>query len=222
MTDTTARIKKGGNNFEILVDLEEALKVKKGEGDLAIAVQTESIFTNLKSGDVAGKDLLETEFGTSEIMGVAEKIIKSGEVVLPTDYVNKEHEQKYKQAVDFLVKNAISPEGRPYTPDRILSALKEANVHIKNKPIDTQIAEIIEHIQKILPMKVEVKKVRVTIPAQYSGKAYGVITDFKKEEEWLSNGDLVATLDVPAGLLIDFYEKLNNIAHGSILSEEIN
>jgi len=34
MTNTTARVKKDGKHFEILVDLDEALKVRKGEGIL--------------------------------------------------------------------------------------------------------------------------------------------------------------------------------------------
>ena len=221
MTNTTARLTRNGKKYEILVDLEEALKVRKGEGNISAAVLTNSIFHNLKSGENAGKDILEKEFGTSDMMEISAKIIKSGEIVLPLDYVHKEQDQKLKQVVDFLVKNSVSPEGRPYTPDRILSALKEANVQVKNKAIDSQIPEIVEAVGRILPIKIEVRKIRVTIPAQYSGKVYGIINDFKQEEEWLSNGDLVATLGIPAGLLIDFYEKLNDVAHGSILGEEI-
>ena len=70
-------------------------------------------------------------------------------------------------------------------------------------------------------MKIEVKKLKVTIPAQHTGKAYGIINDFKESEEWLGNGDLVAVLNVPAGLEMDFYDKLNNVTHGAALTEEI-
>jgi ribosome maturation protein SDO1 len=218
---TTARIKKGGNHFEILVDLDEALKVKKGEGNINSAVLTEEIFTNLKSGEHAAKDVLEVEFGTSEMVAVAEKIIKNGEIVLPTEYKHEELEKKYKQIVDFLVRNATSPDGRPYTPDRIMTALKESNVNVKNKPIDSQINEILEQIQKILPIKIEVKKVKVTIPAAQSGKAYGVVSEYKKSEEWLANGDAIVNVEIPSGILMDFYEKLNNVTHGSALTEEM-
>jgi len=50
MTQTTARIKKNGKHFEILVDLEEAMKISKGGSNANItdAVLTETIFNNLK------------------------------------------------------------------------------------------------------------------------------------------------------------------------------
>lgn len=221
MTNTTARIRKEGDNFEILVDLEEALKVRKGQGNISAAVLTEAIFNNLKSGEHASKDMLEIAFGSTDLYEISEKIIKNGEVVLPTSYKNEEQEKKYKQVVDFLVRNAVSPEGRPYTPERIMTVLKEANINVKNGPIDTQISSILEKIQSIIPIKVEVKHVKITIPAQYTGKAYGVISEYKKYEEWLGNGDVVVTVEVPSGIIFEFYDRLNNITHGSALTEEI-
>jgi len=219
---TTARLKKEGKNFEILVDLDEALKIRKNEGgNISSAVLTEAVFYNIKSGEHASSEDLEKNFGSSDLNVVAERIIKKGDIVLPTDYLKEGHEQKYKQVVDFISKNAVSPEGRPYTSDRILTALKEAHVNVKNKPIDTQISDILEQLQKVLPIKIEMKKIKVTIPAQHTGKAYGVIQEYKESEEWLANGDLQAVLNVPAGLIMDFYDKLNNVTHGAALSEEV-
>jgi ribosome maturation protein SDO1 len=221
MTNTTARIKKGGNNFEILVDLDEALKVRKGEGDIARAVLTEAVFTNLKAGDHAARDVLEVEFGSDDLMVVSEKIIKNGEVVLPTDYVNQKRDNKYKQVVDFLVRNAVSPEGRPYTPDRVMTALKEANIDVKNKPIEEQIKRIIDDLARVLPLKMEIKNVKLTIPAAHTGKAYGIVSEFKKNETWLANGNLEIVVGVPAGLLMDFFDRLNSATAGAVLSEEL-
>lgn len=220
MTQTVARIRRGKNNFEILVDLEEALKVKKGEGNIAKAVLTDTVFYNLKSGEKAAKDILEIEFGTSDFYEICAKIIKNGEVALPSEYLKKETEQKYKQIVDFLSKNAISPEGRPYSPDKIMTALKEAKVVVKNKPIESQINEIVAEIQKIIPIKLDVKRVKITIPALYTAKAYSLVNEFKEDEEWLSNGDLIVKVAVPSGMIIDFYDKLNKLTHGACLAEE--
>jgi len=221
MTQTEARIKKEGKNFEILVELEEALKVKKGDGDIARAVLTNDIFYNLKSGEKASDENLKKEFGTSDFMQVAEKIIKNGDIVLPTEYLNKEQEQKYKQVVDFLAKNATNPEGKLYTPNRIMKALQEGNVQVKNKPIDSQIGEILSQIQKIIPIKIEIKKLKIMVPAQFTGQAYGVLNQFKESETWHNNGDLEITSNVPSGLILDFYDKLNKVTHGSALTEEI-
>lgn len=221
MAQTTARVKKGAKTFEILVDLDEALKFRKGEGNINSALLSGAVFYNLKSGEHASDGDLEEAFGSADLMQVAEKIIKNGEVVLPKDYVNEQQDKKYKQVIDFLVKNAVSPGGQPYTPDRIETALHEAHVNIKNKPLESQIADILAGLQKILPIKVEMKRICVTIPAIHSGKAYGVVSEYKESEEWLENGDVIVTVSVPAGLVMDFYDKLNGVTHGGALTEEV-
>ena len=221
MTQTEARVKKEGKNFEILVDLDEALKFKKGNGRLSSAVLTNDVFHNLKSGVKASSQELISAFGTDVFEEVCEKIIRNGEIVLPTEYLRKENEQRYKQIVDFLSKNAVDNNGRPYTPNRIMKALEEGNVQVKKRPIDSQISEIIEQLSKILPIKIEMKRMRITVPAQHTGKAYGVLQEFKQSEEWLSNGDLQVVVGVPAGLVMDFFDRLNGVTHGSALSEEL-
>ncbi len=223
MGNTTARITKGGKHFEILVDLEEAMKFRKDEpgANLGSAVLTNSIFHNLKSGELAGANDLDVAFGTSNVDEVSEKIIKTGEVVRTTESMKADQDQKYKQVVDFFSKNAVSPEGRPYTPDRIMKALSEAHVNVKNKPVESQVNEIIDQLSKVLPIKIEMKKVKLLVPAVHTGKAYGVIKEFMVSEEWQSNGDLEATVEVPAGLVFDFYDKINGVSHGAIMSEEV-
>ena len=218
---TTARIKKEGKNFEILVDLDEALKVRKGEGNINSALLSGAVFYNIKSGEHASAEDLVKGFGSADVMVVAEKIIKKGEIELTTEHRKEEQSQKYKQVVAFLVKNAVSPSGQPYTPDRIETALEEAGVNVKNKPVESQVSEILEQLQKILPIKIETKKIKVTIPAAHTGQAYGIVQEFKEKEDWQSNGDLVVVLNIPAGLVMDFYDKLNGVTHGSALSEEI-
>jgi ribosome maturation protein SDO1 len=221
MAQTNARVVKEGKRYEILVDLEEALKVRKSEdgANIGAAVLTDAVFHNLKSGEHASEADLMKIFGSTDVLEVGEKIIKSGEVVLPTDYKNEEMDKKYKQVVDFLVKNAVSPEGRPYTPDRIMKALHEAHVNVKNKPIDSQMTDIVDELSKVLPIKVEMKRLMITIPAQHTGKAYGVVNEFKESEEWLGNGDLKIIVSIPAGLEMDFYDKLNGVTHGAGMVE---
>jgi ribosome maturation protein SDO1 len=221
MAQTTARTTKQGKHFEILVDLDEALKVRKNAGNIHSAVLTNDVFYNLKAGDVASSEDLMKAFGTDNVIEVADKIIKNGEVVLPADFLKKEQEQKYRQAVDFLVKNAVSPEGRPYTPERIMKSLEEAKVNVKNRPVDEQIEEIIQQLKKVLPIKIEMKKIKVSIPAQFTGKAYGVISQYKEKEDWMPNGDLHVVLKMPTATMFDFYDKLNAVTHGSALSEEL-
>jgi ribosome maturation protein SDO1 len=221
MTQTTARIKQKGKLFEIIVDLEEALKFKKGESNW-LEIGGDRIFKDSKKGDVASKKDLEECFGTSDISEVAKKIVKDGEILLTQEFRDEERENKIKQVIDFLVRNTINPQNnRPHTPERIKSALEEAHVNIKNVPIENQIPEILEQIMKIIPIKVESKKFKLVIPAIYTGKIYNTINSYKEEENWMNDGSLEVIVKIPAGMSIDFFDKLNSMTHGAIISEEI-
>jgi ribosome maturation protein SDO1 len=221
MVQTVARIKKGAKHFEVLVDLDEAMRVRRGEGNVNVAVLTDAVFHNLKGGEHASDGDLEDAFGSSDVMSVAEKIIKEGEVVRTAESMKGEHDAKYKQIVDFLVRNAVSPEGRPYTPDRIMKALGEAHVNVKNKPIESQVDEILEQLSGVLAVKIERKKVKLVVPAIHTGKAYGIVKEFMVSEDWKNNGDLEVVVEVPAGLVMDFYDRVNSATQGSVLSEEM-
>ncbi len=221
MTNVTARIKKAGKHFEVLVDLDDAMKFRRGENSF-IQAETEDIFRDLKKGDKAPEaDLLEA-FGTADVNEIVKKIVKDGEVQTTQDFRDEEHEKKIKQVVDFLARNAIDPQTKnPITPERIKSALEQAHVNIKNSPVESQIKEILDSLTKIIPIKISTKKVKVTIPAMHTGKAYGVVSQYKESENWQNDGSLEIVVEVPAGVIMDFYDKLNGVTHGSALTEEI-
>ena len=221
MVNTTARIKKAGKHFEIMVDMDNALKIKKGELD-SINVEGDVIFSDIKKGERASSSDLNEAFGTDDVQEVAKTIITDGEVQTTQEHRSAEQEKKIKQVVTFLVTNAINPQsGNPYTPERIRSTLDEAGVNVKNVPVANQIQEIMDKITKILPIKLETKKVKIKVPAAQTGKVYGVIAQYKDSEKWLDNGDLEVIVKVPSGIIIDFYDKLNSITHGSAITEEI-
>ncbi len=223
MTQTTARIKKAGKHFEIIVDLEKALNFKKGEGSVVDFLEIDTIYSDSKKGFKAAEKDLKEAFGTTDVNSIAEKIVKEGEVLSTQDYRGEEKEKKLKQVVDYLASNTINPQtGNPHTAERIRSALEQAHIIIKNSPIADQIPEIVEKINSILPIKLETKKVKITIPAAYTGKAYGIVANFKDKEKWLDNGDLEVIASIPSGdQLFSFYEKLNSVTHGSAITEEI-
>ncbi len=221
MTNTLARIKKLGKNFEIIVDLDNALDFKKGKIQ-SIEAEGDKIFTDSKKGHVASPNDLKEAFGSSDVVEIAQKIVKEGEVQLTQEHRDESKKQKVKQVVDFLVNNAIDPQsGNPHTPDRIKSSLTQAGVNIKDIPIDKQINEIITSLSKVLPIKIETKKIKIVVPAIHTGKVYGIITQYKEQEKWLDNGDLEVIVSVPAGIVMDFYDKLNGVTHGAALTEEI-
>src|SRR6056297_267174 len=119
MTQTTARINKQGKNFEILVDLDEAMKFKKGESDF-LEPEGDKVFKDAKKGEFPSQSDLEDAFNTTNPGEIAKEIVKKGEVLLTEDYRDAEREKKFKQVVDFLSRNAINPQtGHPHTGERI-------------------------------------------------------------------------------------------------------
>ena len=221
MTQTTARIKKTGKNFEILVNMENALKFKKGEINF-IQADSSFIFKDLKKGERASETELKEAFGITDVNKIASEIVKKGEVLVTQEQRSAEQEKKFKQVIDFLSANSIDPKtGNPHTAERIKSALVQAHINIKNVPIENQIKEIIAEISKILPIKLETKTVRITIPAMHTGKAYGIVAQYKKDETWLDDGSLRVVVNVPSGIVMNFYDQLNSVTHGSALTEEV-
>ena len=221
MPRVTARIKVKGKHYEMDVDLDEALKFKAGKGDIMAAVISPRIFTDLKKGLKAGdKDLLDA-FGTTEAYEIAKKIITSGEVQKTQEFRDAERENKIKQVVNLIMKNASDQHGRPYTEERLKRAIDEVNFSFDNRPADQQMMELVEKLKTVIPIKIEVKRIKLIIPARFTGQAYGLLKEYKESEEWLSNGDLEAVIKIPAGMQIDFYYRINAIAHGAVRSEEM-
>lgn len=220
--NTIARIRQGKKHFEIIVDLDKALDLKKGISSSQDFLEIEKVFTDSKKGEIASGSDLKKAFGTEEIHEVAKKIVKNGEVVLHQEQRNEEKNKKFKQIVDFLVTNSINPKtGNPYTPETIKNALEQAHINVKNTPIENQVNEIIAEISKIIPIKIEMKKIKLTIPAMYTGATYGLINQYKEEETWLPNGDLNMIVNIPAGSVFNVFDKLNSATKGSVLTEEI-
>ena len=209
MVNVEARLKIKGKEFQVLVDVDKALEFKKQGGDIANVLVSNDVFYDLKKGLKASSSDLEQAFGSSDVNEVGEKIIKIGKIVLPSDYRKKEQGNKIRQVITFLAKNALDPStGQAISETRIEEAIEQSGVKIENKPIKQ-------------PIKIETKKLRIIIPSVHTGKVYGLVNEYKKKEDWLSNGDLQVIINIPAGLEMDFYDKLNSITHGSSIVEEI-
>ncbi len=221
--NVTARIKIKGKQFEILVDLDSALRYKKtGQGSIENILAVDAVFSDVKKGLHASTSDLKSAFDTEDIRGAAAEIIKHGEIQLPAEYRKREREDKVKQIVDFLARNCIDPRtGMPHTPSRIQAALDEARINVDDRPITEQIPAILKELQVQLPIRIETKKLRIKVPAVYTGNVYGLLHGIKDSEEWLSDGSLLCVVSLPAGMQSEFYDKLNKITHGSAITEEV-
>lgn len=223
MTDTIARLRSGKLIFETMVNLENSMRLKKGE-KIAIndVMRDVAIYLDQKKGMKAGKAELENVFGTTQLPLIVEQIVKKGQIEVTQEFRDEALETRKKQLIDFLIKNAIDARtNRCFTPDILNNAIREAGIKVDNKPVENQINSIIEKLKKIIPIKIETKKIKIKIPAVHTGRAYGLLQDYREKEDWLSNGDLEVVLNLPIGLQLDFYDKLNAVTHGSAITQEV-
>jgi len=221
MTQTVARIKKAGKHFEIMVDLDKALAFKKDEGGEDF-LEIDKIFADSKKGEVAPSSDLKDAFGTEGINEIAQQIVKGGEILIGQEHRDAKQEKKIKQVVDFLATNAVDPKtGNPHSPERVKNALEQSKVNIKDIPIESQINDILVEVSKIIPIKLETKRVKIIVAAVHTGQVYGIINPYKETEKWLDDGSLEVMVKVPSGIIMDFYDKLNSVTHGSAVTEEV-
>ncbi len=221
MVIVEARKRIGSKVYEISVEFDEAMKVKNDEGDITGALNSNAIYYDVKKGTTASQSDLENDFGTSDLHEVAKKIIKTGEIQKPQEFRDSEREKRVKQVVDLILRNAVDQHGKPYTEDRIRRAIDEIHYSFDGRPAEQQMKEVVEKLKPIIPISIQLKRVKLVIPAQYTGQVYGLLQTYKEKEEWLDNGDLQVIMAIPAGLQIDFYEKLNGVTHGAVMSEEL-
>jgi len=215
-----ARVSKGSEHFEILVDPEKALQFKKGidvsiENMLAI----KEVFKNSKKGERASASELEKAFGTTDVLKIASEIIRHGEIQLTTDQRRKLVEEKKRQIAEIISKQGINPKTKlPHPQQRILNAMEEAHMNVDPfKPARNQVEDVLAKIQEIIPVSVERVEIAIRVPMQYAGKANSVIRNMVsiKKEEWKSDAWIVV-VEISAGMQAEIYSKLNEITGGNV------
>jgi len=222
-----ARFNKANNNFEVLVDCDQAIALKNGQDvDMKDVLAAEEVFTDSKKGMEASPIAMKQVFGIDNPIEVAKEIIKKGEIQLTAEYKNKLREEKRKQIINIIHQNGVDPRTHaPHPITRIESVLDDAKVHIDEfKTAQQQITEVLKKLKPLLPIRFEIKQIEVKIPGKYSGKSYGMLKGFGRliKDEWLSDGSFYAVVEIPGGLEMDFYDKLNSITHGDNEAKVIN
>jgi len=217
---TTARLSRGGMDFEILVDPDLALRMKKGE-DVSTdnLLASHDIFSDAKKGErVSGEDL-EKVFRTTDVSTITKSIIQHGEIQLTTEQRRKFTEEKKKQISELISKQGVDPKTKnPHPQARILNAMDQAHVNIDPfKPAREQLNDILPKLQEILPISLEKVEIAISVPMAQAGKVSSEARHIApiKSEEWKSDA-WHAVMEIPAGMQSEIYEKLNNITHGNI------
>lgn len=216
-----ARLKTHGQNFEILVDCNNALAVRENKNvDMKNVLAAMRIFTDAKKGLEASESGMKQIFQTTDVEEVAKQIIKKGEIQLTSEYRNSLRENKRKQIINLIHRNGVDPTTHtPHPVTRIENALEEIKFHVDEfASIEEQLQDALKKLKPIIPIKFEVKEIAVKIGPEYAAKAYATVKKYGTilREEWRNNGYWVAVVEMPGGMESEFYEKVNKICHGEV------
>lgn len=215
-----ARLKKGGHNFEILVDPDLAYDYKSGEKpDLTDVLASEFVFKDSGKAEKASDEVMQETFQTLDHAQVAKIILEKGEVQLTSEKKKQMLENRRKQVVSIIARNALNPQtGTPHPPDRISRALEEAKFHVDlHKRAKEQVEPALKSIRPLIPIKIQTVQMAVKIPPEYAGKLYKTLHDFGevKKEDWRDASQYVL-IQIPGGMQDEFISAVSGQTHGEV------
>ncbi|MBI2084776.1 MAG: ribosome assembly factor SBDS [Candidatus Aenigmarchaeota archaeon] len=218
-----SRLTAQGQKFEILVDPNKAMDLKSGkavpmEEILAYPV----IYRDVRSTESVAESELQKVFGTKDAYKIAEVILKQGEIQLTTEQRREMVEQKRSQVAGLISKRGVNPQtNTPHPEQRILNAMHQAGVNVDPfSPAELQLAKIVEAIKKYIPLKFQNVTLQVKVPPQFAGRAFPIIKTGKVVgEQWLNDGSLQASVELMAGVMDEFIQKISNLTHGNFESK---
>jgi len=217
----TARLESHGERFEVLIDPDAALAMKRGEfdGELEDVIAARDVFENASRGDRPAEEALEEVFGTTDPMEIIPEVVERGEIQITAEQRKEMQEQKRRRLINTIARNAVNPQmdNAPHPPDRIESALEQAGFTVDPmEPVESQVDDALEALRPVIPIRFEEVTVAVQVPAEYAGSAQAQIRQFGDldREEWQADGSWVGVLTFPAGMQNDFYDLVNEHTSG--------
>jgi len=221
---TLVRYQTGSEKFEIMVDPDKGLAYKRGElGEVRNVLLVDTIFTDANKGEKASAEKLEKAFGTSDPLEVAEILFEKGIFQLNTQQRREMMEQKWRQIIHIISRTYVDPKTKlPHPPVRIENALEDVRVQIDPlKDAEEQVKDVVDALRHILPMSSDNVQIAIKVPAEYTGKSYGIAKDFGeiKRDEWQSDGSWIAVVELPAAMQVEMLEALGKSTQGNIQSK---
>ena len=214
-----ARLKKGKDTFEILVDCDNALLYREGKAKFEDAVAGPYVFKKAKFGEHASPAEMKKVFGTEDLTKVAETILREGEIQLTRDHKDKMRDEKFKQVVTLLARNAVDAKTeKPIPASRIEMLLEEAKFKVDEfKAAELQLHDALKKIAPLAPVRMETRELEIRIPAQEAVKSFHALKSYGKllKEDWLNDGSLLAVIEIAAGLQPNLEDELNKVTKGN-------
>lgn len=215
-----ARFESHGERFEILVDPRVTEKLAPDGSNLSDLLAADKIFKDARKGSQASSESLQKIFNTTDFKACVLHILKKGEVQLTTEQRRELTEAMRKKVVAEIVRNAINPQTKgPHPPQRIETAMAEARVHIDPfKPVEAQVKEVIDAIKPLIPIRVERAQLAIRVSGENYGRIYNDLHGMGtiKKEEWSGSGAWIGVIEVPAGMVGDVIDRLNERTKGDV------
>ena len=220
-----ARLARYGTTFEILVDPEGAEKLygrwDEADGqEILDLLAAEDVFVDRSEGERASEEQKQKAFETNDLVAIARRILREGEVQLTQEQRKRMLEQKHKRILTTICRETWNPQTRmPHPKERVERALEEAKWRADPlRPVEEQVQEAFKKLRPLLPIAFERVKVALRVPAEHTGAAYGHLRGLGelKKEEWQTDGALIAVLEIPAGAQTEVYDRLNALTQGSV------
>lgn len=216
-----AKLKKGGENFEILVDSDKALELKQGKNvDLNDVLAEFKIFSDAKKGLLATESKFGELFGSENVEDIAREIIKKGEIQITAEHRKKLIEEKRNRIIGKITSNAIDAQTKlPIPRQRIELCFEQLKIKVNEHDTDEyQIDQILSKIKTLIPIKFETFIIEARINHQYSSKAMNYI---KREypnasQIWDEDGNVLVKFKIPAGRADELKAKLNSLTQGNV------
>ncbi|CCC40629.1 ribosome assembly factor SBDS [Haloquadratum walsbyi] len=217
----TARLESHGERFEVLIDPDAALEMKRDEfdDDIEDVIAAEDVFENAARGDRPAEEDLKAVFETTEPLSIIPTVVKDGEIQITAEQRREMQEQKRKQLINQIARNAVNPQmdNAPHPPERIERALEEAGFRVDPmEPVESQIDDALDDLRPVIPIRFDEVTVAVQVPASDAGKTQAQVREYGdlEREEWQPDGSWVGVVTFPAGMQNDFYDLMNELTSG--------
>ncbi|DAC64936.1 TPA: ribosome assembly factor SBDS [Candidatus Thalassarchaeaceae archaeon] len=213
-----ARLEKGGNRYEILVDpdLVAEWKVNPEQVSFEDMLATDEVWSDVKAGDRPTSDALENIFGTTDLHSCVERILIDGSIQLTTAQRKQMVDDKRKQIIHAIATTATDPKTRgPHPPTRIENALSEARFSVDPfLSVERQVQDAVDAIRALIPLQFVTVRLAFRIQGKDYGGVHQLLRDSIQKEEWLSDGSWVCVVECPGGMKSDLISRVAKRSSG--------
>jgi ribosome maturation protein SDO1 len=227
VTNVIVRYVSKGEKFEMIVDSELAWEYRLGKRtSLENILISDTIYKDANKGERATVASLQKVFGTTDVMKIADIIIKKGDLPITAERRNRLIEENRKKIINIITRNCIDTRtNAPLPPSRVENILKELKVRIDPfASAEEQATEIIKEIKKVIPIKIAKAIIQIQIPVEYASKTYNqVIAKMSTvvNSNWKNDGSWEGEVEIPAGIQETFIQKINEISNRKAIIKNI-